>query len=476
MSVSERLSETFKQTPPRATARQARPAWTRLVLTLRVLQVRLRFFVVLLVAFVVVGKWDVLRNYWDRLTRGRTAETMHAASADTEYYCPMCPGVLSDWPTKCPVCNMNLVRRKRGEAVPLPNGVLTRMQISPYRLQLAGIRTSPILYQPLVIEVTSVGVVEAEPRRPPGAVAPEVSVQTEVFEKDVPLLAEGQAVEATSEAFAAEAPFTGRVRALAGQLNAESRTLGVWLDLKDPQGRLRSRMALTVRIQVPATAGAAFPKVVAEEWRNRTSIAFLAHALCNPVGADAWAGLEPLLRAAGEQTLLRRGLCLALPESAVIDTGVRKVVYVESAPGMFDGVEVVVGPRCGDFYPVVHGLEAGQRVASTGAFLIDAETQLNRGAAATYFGAARAGEAADTPSVLPAAQTAGLLELTPADRALAVKQSYCPVTNKPLGSMGTPTRMLIGDRIIFLCCAGCEATLKKNPSKYLSKMHEHQPQ
>jgi hypothetical protein len=39
--------------------------------------------------------------------------------------------------------------------------------------------------------------------------------------------------------------------------------------------------------------------------------------------------------------------------------------------------------------------------------------------------------------------------------------------------MGTPTRLLIGDRVIFLCCAGCEAALKKNPSKYLSKMHEH---
>src|SRR5260370_1332339 len=105
-----RLSEPLKQAPPGATAGQARSAWTRLVLTLRVLQVRLRFFVVLLVAFVVVGKWDVLRNYWDRLTRGRTAETMHAASADTEYYCPMGPGGLSDRPSKWPVVYMHLAR------------------------------------------------------------------------------------------------------------------------------------------------------------------------------------------------------------------------------------------------------------------------------------------------------------------------------------------------------------------------------
>jgi hypothetical protein len=81
------------------------------------------------------------------------------------------------------------------------------------------------------------------------------------------------------------------------------------------------------------------------------------------------------------------GEVLAVPESAVIDTGVRKVVYVERGAGMFEGVELVLGPRCGDFYPVIKGIEQGQRVVTSGAFLIDAETRLNPGAAAGYFGA-----------------------------------------------------------------------------------------
>ena len=51
----------------------------------------------------------------------------------------------------------------------------------------------------------------------------------------------------------------------------------------------------------------------------------------------------------------RAGEVLAVPESAVIDTGKRTVVYVERMPGMFDGVEVVLGPRCGGIYPVVRG-------------------------------------------------------------------------------------------------------------------------
>ena len=78
---------------------------------------------------------------------------------------------------------------------------------------------------------------------------------------------------------------------------------------------------------------------------------------------------------------------LAIPETAVVDTGKRKIVYVESSPGVFDAHEVVLGPRAGIWYPVVKGLDAGQRVATAGSFLIDAETRLNPAAAGTFFGA-----------------------------------------------------------------------------------------
>ena len=94
------------------------------------------------------------------------------------------------------------------------------------------------------------------------------------------------------------------------------------------------------------------------------------------------------------------GQVLAVPRSAVVDAGKRQVVFVESMPGMFDGVEAVLGPRCGDYYPVVRGLSAGQRVAFAGAFLLDAETRLNPGLASAYFGAGR-GERALRPGRRP---------------------------------------------------------------------------
>ena len=78
---------------------------------------------------------------------------------------------------------------------------------------------------------------------------------------------------------------------------------------------------------------------------------------------------------------------LAVPEQAVIDTGSQTLVYVEREPGVFEGVAVTIGPRCGTFYSVIDGLRAGDRVASAGAFLVDAETRLNPAASAEFFGA-----------------------------------------------------------------------------------------
>ena len=78
---------------------------------------------------------------------------------------------------------------------------------------------------------------------------------------------------------------------------------------------------------------------------------------------------------------------LAVPESSVIDTGTRQIVYRQGAPGVFDMVQVRLGPRAGEFYPVLEGLKEGDQVATQGAFLVDAENRLNPAAGAQYFGA-----------------------------------------------------------------------------------------
>src|SRR4029078_8609392 len=119
---------------------------------------RLRFLLLIGGVLLLVAYWPSLRVLWERLTR----PTPHpvSISSNTEYWCPMCPGVVSDWPSKCPVCNMTLVRRLKDDMTPLPDGVFARVQLSPSRLQRGGIRTAPVEFLRLEHEVVVAGFLE----------------------------------------------------------------------------------------------------------------------------------------------------------------------------------------------------------------------------------------------------------------------------------------------------------------------------
>jgi len=74
---------------------------------------------------------------------------------------------------------------------------------------------------------------------------------------------------------------------------------------------------------------------------------------------------------------LARGLIV--PVSAVVDTGKRQVVWVETSPGMFEPREVRAGERIDDKVQILSGIKAGDKVAISGAYLIDSESQLKGG-------------------------------------------------------------------------------------------------
>jgi Cu(I)/Ag(I) efflux system membrane fusion protein len=104
-------------------------------------------------------------------------------------------------------------------------------------------------------------------------------------------------------------------------------------------------------------------------------------------GREVWtccAACSPKLKAQPARYLARldptpQDEVLSVPESAVINTGTRKIVYVEAEPGVFEGREVVLGARTGNQFPVLEGLAVGESVAAAGAFLIDAESRINPG-------------------------------------------------------------------------------------------------
>jgi len=68
---------------------------------------------------------------------------------------------------------------------------------------------------------------------------------------------------------------------------------------------------------------------------------------------------------------------LAVPAEAVIDTGVKRYVILALDRGFFEPREIHAGTPVNGYYPVLHGLSAGDRVVTSAQFLIDSETNLN---------------------------------------------------------------------------------------------------
>jgi RND family efflux transporter MFP subunit len=93
--------------------------------------------------------------------------------------------------------------------------------------------------------------------------------------------------------------------------------------------------------------------------------------LANPEGL-----LKPAMFAQVEMPVLGEGDVLAVPTSAVIDSGTRMIVLVQRAEGRFEPREVKLGARSDSYVEVVYGVTDGEQVVVAANFLIDAESNL----------------------------------------------------------------------------------------------------
>jgi Cu(I)/Ag(I) efflux system membrane fusion protein len=398
----------------------------------RGLEVRLRFVILVALLAGLFSGWSWFLSAWNQLMAGwGPADPEAAVSQDTEFFCPMDPGVLSQWPAICPICNMDLVPRKKADAVLLPEGVVARMQLSPYRVQLAGVRTVPVAARRLDYSLTLDGLWQSAEIENDSTKGSSGFLEVAVGPDD-------------GELFKQPRPATlipldeSRLEIPALATRQSDRAVGngiiVRIQPKDDIApvALRPGMAVRATLNIPATG----------------------------------------LSAPEQSTDSPSGEVLAVPASAVVQHDGYQVAYVEVMPGMFDGVLVELGRRCGDMYPVVSGLEANQRVVAVGAFLLDAESRLNPSLAVQYFGAnAKRAEGRIPP--LPARRQAPSAQpLSKEDQALAKAQGVCPVTEKPLDSMGGPIPVTVQGRKVFICCRGCERPLLASPGKYLERLSE----
>lgn len=181
-------------------------------------------------------------------------------------------------------------------------------------------------------------------------------VALEVYESDIQWLKVGQQTIFSTQSHPGER-FTGKVAFIDPILNEATRTLGVRVDLPNPDGRLKPGML--VRGVIEADVG---PRP----------------ALSQPDDPHAGHGGRPD-QAEEKPVDQDSGLPLVIPATAPLITGERAVVYVQ-LPGVehptFEPRDILLGPRAGAWYVVRDGLAAGELVVVNGAFKIDSELQI----------------------------------------------------------------------------------------------------
>jgi len=150
-------------------------------------------------------------------------------------------------------------------------------------------------------------------------------VNLEAYESDLQSIHLGQHVDFTVESYPGFF-FTGKVVFVDPLVNDKTRTVRVRLNAENKDGRLKPGML--VRAQL--TGGSSI--------ENR----------------------------------------LLIPASAPLFTGKRAIVYVQlpDQEGVYEGREVILGPRNGNFYQVKEGLREGELVVSRGNFKIDSAIQI----------------------------------------------------------------------------------------------------
>ncbi len=158
-------------------------------------------------------------------------------------------------------------------------------------------------------------------------------VMAEVYEQDLAYVKVGDTARIAVNAFPQES-LEGKVTFIYPAIGKDSRTARLRIEVANPDGRLRADMAATVEIASPI-----------------------------------------------------EGSQVAVPDSAVIDSGRRQVVLVELGEGRYAPRPVRLGARAPGWVQVLDGLQAGERVVTQATFLIDAESNIR--AALAAFGEAK---------------------------------------------------------------------------------------
>jgi multidrug efflux pump subunit AcrA (membrane-fusion protein) len=219
-------------------------------------------------------------------------------------------------------------------------------------------------------------------------------ILADIFESDMSAIQKGQTVEVTSVAYPGE-KFTGKIAFIDPFLNPKTRTVKVRVDIPNSGFRLKPGMYVDVWISAHIHEG------IQSAGRPVYTCPMHPEILSDKPDDCPLCGMDLV-----EKVQAPVGTVLSVPKEAVLDTGTRKMVYVEKEKGVYTPIEVTIGSEAvavingqkRRFFAVISGLTEGIRVVSQANFLIDSQSQITGQAEAIYSGAIEAGEEKKPPA------------------------------------------------------------------------------
>jgi len=275
-------------------------------------------------------------------------------------------------------------------------------------LKTKKIQERMTIYSPVKGTVVEKTVVEKSPVKAGDALYRLANLETlwvhlDIYEYEYVWVQYGQPVEIKAEAFPGQTS-KGMVSFISPTLNEETRTIRVRVIVMNADGKLKPGMFVSAIIRVPLLSdGKPAPTGV----QGKFTCPMHPEILKDKAGTCDICGMALKQIPAGparpgehytcpmhpEVVRDKPGDCpkcgmilvkvqgsgseiLVVPVTAVLDSGLRKLVYVERAKGEFVPTEVTLGPRAGDYFPVLGGLQEYDAVAVRGNFLIDSQFQI----------------------------------------------------------------------------------------------------
>ena len=280
-------------------------------------------------------------------------------------------------------------------------------------------------------------------------------VKLDAYESDMSWIRYGQQVKFTTEAYPGRT-FKGQISFIDPILDAKTRTVKLRVNVDNSDSALKPGMFVraVARAKV-AGAGRVMDAAMARKWicPMHPDIVKDSAGACDicEMPLETAESLGYVTVDASAQAPL------VVPASAPLITGRRAIVYVQvpdTEKPTYEGREVVLGPRAGDYYIVQSGLAEGEIVVTNGNFKIDSALQIQA-----------------KPSMMSAPGPKAAAETGEHVLTAGADQTICPVMG---GAINKNIFTEYKGKKVYFCCPGCIPEFEKNPEKYLTKLPQFQ--